>query len=192
MTTQKLPFLAQCYKVPRPKDLNRPWSLTGKLQVCKLWKSSSDETSWLLPIRLTPEGSGEFRQWKQGRELKARLKSQPPTKLLLPARLALQSFFSNLCKCPEKGNEIFISLCTAQLFLGFFCWGKMPLRAEQQDDVFAEASRRLQEGCNRYTEKLVLKLQPLQKFETATWVGIMPTAAPWRRKSHVSSHSCAK
>lgn len=68
----------------------------------------------------------------------------------------------------------------------------MPLRAEQQDDVFAEASRRLQGGSNRYTEKLVLKLQPLQKFETATWVGIMPTAAPWRRKSHVSRHSCAK
>ena len=25
------------------------------------------------------------------------------------------------CKCPEKGNEIFVSLCMNQLFWGFFC-----------------------------------------------------------------------
>lgn len=67
----------------------------------------------------------------------------------LPASLALESFFSNLCKCPEKGNEISISLCTGQLSLGFFCLGKMPLKAEQQDDVFPESSRSLRKVFNR-------------------------------------------
>lgn len=51
---------------------------------------------------------------------KARL--QP--NLLLKAILALKSFLSNLCKCPEDSNEIFISLCMDLLFSGFFCLSK--------------------------------------------------------------------
>lgn len=50
---------------------------------------------------------------------------QPGTKILL---------FTS-CKCPEKGNDIFISLCMNQLFLGFFCKGKMLLLAEQQEEA---------------------------------------------------------
>ena len=77
---------------------------------------------------------------------------QPGTKTLL---------FKS-CKCPEKGNDIFISLCMNQLFLGFFCEGKMLLLAEQQEEALPESPRTLQktltQQINRKVDSNVLTL----------------------------------
>ena len=80
---------------------------------------------------------------------------QPGTKTLL---------FKS-CKCPEKGNDIFISLCMNQLFLGFFCEGKMLLLAEEQEEALPESPRTLQKTLTQQINRKVdfNVLTPLKK-----------------------------
>ena len=83
---------------------------------------------------------------------------QPGTKILL---------FTS-CKCPEKGNDIFISLCMNQLFLGFFCEGKMLLLAEQQEEALPESPRTLQKTLTQQINRKVdsKALPPLKTKQT--------------------------
>ena len=83
---------------------------------------------------------------------------QPGTKILL---------FTS-CKCPEKGNDIFISLCMNQLFLGFFCEGKMLLLAEQQAEALPESPITLQKTLTQQINRKVdsKALNPLKTKQT--------------------------
>lgn len=75
---------------------------------------------------------------------KARL--QP--NLLLTAILALKAFLSNLCKCPEDSNKIFISLHGSAV-LRILLLEQMPLLAEWQEEAFPESPRRPQRSLTQ-------------------------------------------